>query len=149
MQKAVTTATSCHRRRNASDSSGGRLLTSGGAALDAVVGNRLLALVEVAWVWPGCFYLCGHSAGNLLILTARGGSGGFRFRAGRVVTEAGISAVRINHEGSDGLTDEGSDAETGAMTRAAAWPQKALLVASSGGHLAQLLALEPWWSARR
>jgi UDP-N-acetylglucosamine:LPS N-acetylglucosamine transferase len=30
-----------------------------------------------------------------------------------------------------------------------AWPQRALLVASSGGHLAQLVALEPWWSERQ
>lgn len=28
-------------------------------------------------------------------------------------------------------------------------PQHALLVASSGGHLAQLLALRPWWQDRR
>lgn len=34
-------------------------------------------------------------------------------------------------------------------TGASAWPEKALLVASSGGHLAQLLALQPWWSSRR
>jgi UDP-N-acetylglucosamine:LPS N-acetylglucosamine transferase len=28
------------------------------------------------------------------------------------------------------------------------WPQRVLLVGSSGGHLAQLLVLEPWWSKR-
>ena len=33
--------------------------------------------------------------------------------------------------------------------RAQEWPRSALLVASSGGHLAQLLALAPWWSERR
>lgn len=36
------------------------------------------------------------------------------------------------------------------MTQASAGspPRRALLVGSSGGHLAQLLALEPWWSRR-
>src|SRR3954447_4249116 len=29
------------------------------------------------------------------------------------------------------------------------WPSTVLLVASSGGHLAQLMALQPWWSKRR
>jgi len=38
---------------------------------------------------------------------------------------------------------------TGSPQRAEEWPRSALLVASSGGHLAQLLALEPWWSERR
>ena len=56
--------------------------------------------------------------------------------------------MRTKHEGSDGLADDASDADTGAAARVADWPQTALLVASSGGHLAQLLALEPWWSAR-
>ena len=36
-----------------------------------------------------------------------------------------------------------------AQPAADAWPSSALLVASSGGHLAQLIALEPWWSKRR
>jgi UDP-N-acetylglucosamine:LPS N-acetylglucosamine transferase len=30
----------------------------------------------------------------------------------------------------------------------AAWPGRVLLVASSGGHLAQLMSLAPWWSHR-
>jgi UDP-N-acetylglucosamine:LPS N-acetylglucosamine transferase len=30
----------------------------------------------------------------------------------------------------------------------AAWPGRVLLVASSGGHLAQLMSLSPWWSDR-
>ena len=55
----------------------------------AVAGSRQVARrwmkvwASFFWLssmWPGCDYLCGHSAGNLLILTARGGSGGFRFR---------------------------------------------------------------------
>jgi UDP-N-acetylglucosamine:LPS N-acetylglucosamine transferase len=29
-----------------------------------------------------------------------------------------------------------------------AWPGRVLLVASSGGHLAQLMSLAPWWSVR-
>jgi UDP-N-acetylglucosamine:LPS N-acetylglucosamine transferase len=36
-----------------------------------------------------------------------------------------------------------------ATSSGSAWPQRALLVASSGGHLAQLVALEPWWSERQ
>lgn len=28
------------------------------------------------------------------------------------------------------------------------WPSRVLLVGSSGGHLAQLVALEPWWAQR-
>lgn len=36
-----------------------------------------------------------------------------------------------------------------ARSRRAAWePASIMLVGSSGGHLAQLLALEPWWSRR-
>jgi UDP-N-acetylglucosamine:LPS N-acetylglucosamine transferase len=53
--------------------------------------------------------------------------------------------VRTNRE----VAEERADAARTAVTDAGGWPQSALLVASSGGHLAQLLALEPWWSARR
>ena len=40
-------------------------------------------------------------------------------------------------------------AQPSTPSHAAPWPQTAMLVASSGGHLAQLLALQPWWAERR
>jgi UDP-N-acetylglucosamine:LPS N-acetylglucosamine transferase len=38
--------------------------------------------------------------------------------------------------------------EEGGCTPDAGGPQRLLLVGSSGGHLAQLLALKPWWESR-
>jgi UDP-N-acetylglucosamine:LPS N-acetylglucosamine transferase len=47
------------------------------------------------------------------------------------------------------VSDSSVSEDTAAASSPAAWPQRVLLVASSGGHLAQLLVLEPWWSQRQ
>ena len=57
-------------------------------------------------------------------------------------------------EGSGGYPSPGfkgttvTDAATAAQSVPKMWPRRVLLVASSGGHLAQLMSLQPWWSHR-
>jgi UDP-N-acetylglucosamine:LPS N-acetylglucosamine transferase len=46
------------------------------------------------------------------------------------------------------VTDSGTSPAAGGPASTAAGPRRALLVGSSGGHLAQLIALEPWWRQR-
>src|SRR2546423_7280202 len=138
MKNAVVPATSTQRRRTASASNGGRRVRS---PVGTLVGNALTLLFSTLCVvsseTPGRNR---PPAGNLVSLAAGAVSGGFKVDCLRRIS----SAVTAGPRGSS-LTDP----DVAAAAIAAPWPRSVLLVASSGGHLAQLLALAPWWSERR
>lgn len=78
-----------------------------------------------------------------------GGQGLVIFLGGKFMRVRVLDAPRrVVHRREDTrLHDRSADAKT--FDDAGGLPRSVLMVASSGGHLSQLLALEPWWASRQ